>query len=282
MVLPTKTHTKDLSFDGSGHPIVIRNAIEDWPAAAWTAATIRSLAGECTTRVRFHRHVNGHTPWEGECVYRDVLVSEFVEWMQRKSNKSSGLACEFNRDEWWGYMDYKQFESLLGERAAAAAGACDWSRFGVDVAELSSLPVLWLGTAGAVNPCHRDAYGYNLVAQLRGRKRWRLFPPEALRCVATRLPFEACTVFSAADVRRQDLARFPELSGVPCMDVVLEPGSVLYVPRHWYHFVECLDDCLSVNQWVDLPSDTEDRVREGVTRTLLSSLLPPPRVQLYP
>lgn len=34
--------------------------------------------------------------------------------------------------------------------------------------------------------------------------------------------------------------------------VILEPGQVLYVPRHWWHFVESLEDSISVNMWIEM------------------------------
>lgn len=34
--------------------------------------------------------------------------------------------------------------------------------------------------------------------------------------------------------------------------VVLSPGDVLFIPRHWWHYVENLDIAISVNIWVPL------------------------------
>lgn len=34
--------------------------------------------------------------------------------------------------------------------------------------------------------------------------------------------------------------------------MILEPGQVLYVPRHWWHFVESLEDSISVNTWIEM------------------------------
>ena len=53
---------------------------------------------------------------------------------------------------------------------------------------------------------------------------------------------------------------------------MLQPGDVLYVPKHWWHYVQALDTAMSVNQWVDVPSDAVDRLQEAVVRFLVSAV----------
>ena len=56
---------------------------------------------------------------------------------------------------------------------------------------------------GAFTQCHQDAYGVNLVAQVEGRKKWTLFPPEGAAVLnPTRIPYEESTVFSRLNVAR--------------------------------------------------------------------------------
>ena len=40
-------------------------------------------------------------------------------------------------------------------------------------------------------------------------------------------------------------------------EVVLEPGQVLYVPKHWWHYVECESTAISVNTWIELVSQNK-------------------------
>lgn len=54
--------------------------------------------------------------------------------------------------------------------------------------------------------------------------------------------------------------------------VTLEPGDVLFVPKHWWHFVEAVDTSLNVNVWVDAPDDAHDRAKEAIARVLVTSL----------
>jgi len=61
-----------------------------------------------------------------------------------------------------------------------------------------------------------------LVMQLKGRKRWRVYEPTHPLPVANQISNE-----------RKD-----ELIDAPVMDLELEQGSCLYVPRGWWHKVE--------------------------------------------
>ena len=36
--------------------------------------------------------------------------------------------------------------------------------------------------------------------------------------------------------------------------VDLKKGEVLFVPKHWWHYVESISDSISVNTWIDLVS----------------------------
>lgn len=53
--------------------------------------------------------------------------------------------------------------------------------------------------------------------------------------------------------------------------MTLERGDVLYVPKHWWHFVESEDTSLSVNVWIDAADDPKDRVTEALTRVLVTA-----------
>ena len=56
---------------------------------------------------------------------------------------------------------------------------------------------------------------------------------------------------------------------------MLEPGHVLFVPKHWWHFVESLNTSISVNMWVNVESDCLDRVQEAIARNVVMSMRTP-------
>ncbi|KAK3876164.1 hypothetical protein Pcinc_019013 [Petrolisthes cinctipes] len=132
---------------------------------------------------------------------------------------------------------------------------------------------LWIGTLGANTPCHIDTYGCNLVAQIMGRKRWVLFPKSQSSLLSsTRMPYEESSIYSQAGFPRPSLLSHPKLCRTTPYVVTLEPGDVLFVPKHWWHSVENLNFSISINTWLELPSDEEERVREAIVMYQVNSL----------
>jgi len=99
---------------------------------------------------------------------------------------------------------------------------------------------LWLGPRGTVTPLHYDQHSI-LFAQIYGRKHFKLIPPFDSRQVYPRDRF-----YSSVDPERPDADRFPEFSRANVADVVVEPGDVLFLPVHWWHWVRSLDISISV------------------------------------
>ena len=92
-----------------------------------------------------------------------------------------------------------------------------------ELAPENALLSVWVGPKASFTPPHYDPVD-NVVAQLLGRKRWRLWRP------------------------RRD-ADAPD--GDPDFDFVLAPGALLFVPKAWWHAVTSLDPAVSVSVWFD-------------------------------
>ena len=50
------------------------------------------------------------------------------------------------------------------------------------------------------------------------------------------MPYEESSIY--ADVNYHSDQRFQDPIPPPTMDIVLEAGDFLFVPKHWWHFVE--------------------------------------------
>ena len=121
------------------------------------------------------------------------------------------------------------------------------------------------------------------VAQLHGRKRWTLHPPGEASLLPSRVPYEESSVFGEEPGRAKGRgggggggggAAEAGAEAEGALQVVLEPGEVLLVPRHWWHRVETLSrSSLSVNTWLDAPTDAADRLKEAMVRMVTCALM---------
>ncbi|XP_008300098.1 HSPB1-associated protein 1 homolog [Stegastes partitus] len=254
-------------------PAIFLNMTCGWPVLRWTAEHLSGCLADKLIRFRLGRKEETNTPlFETQCSYVEAKVTQFLSWTQGQSETDVGPFSEYPHSEYWAYADYKYIAMLFQDQPFMFEDV-KWSEFGFE-GRNGRESTLWIGTEGANTPCHLDSYGCNLVLQVQGRKRWHLFPPEdTANLYPTRVPYEESSVFSQVDVLHPDLRRFPAFQAARAHVVTLQPGQVLYVPRHWWHYVESVDPItVSVNSWIELEVDDVARVSEAVTKTIVFAM----------
>ncbi|XP_072436013.1 HSPB1-associated protein 1 homolog isoform X1 [Chiloscyllium punctatum] len=254
-------------------PAVFLNMVSDWPALKWNVEHLSRLLNGKPLKFRIGERKMTKVPqFETHCEYIQATLQEFLDWLHDESDDSAGQFAAFPRSRYWGYCDYKYVAMIFEEKAEVFQDVI-WSDFGFPGRDGRD-STLWIGTEGANTPCHLDSYGCNLVLQVQGRKRWHLFPPEDTASLyPTRIPYEESSVFSSVNVVDPDLEHFPRFHGAKPHVVTLHPGEVLFVPRHWWHYVESLDPVtVSINSWIELDDDDETRVGEALARTVVCAL----------
>ncbi|KAL6484883.1 hypothetical protein MHYP_G00069280 [Metynnis hypsauchen] len=254
-------------------PAVFLNMTDDWPGREWTLEHLAPCLGETSVCFRIGKQTEEKAPlFETECSYVKATLAEFLCWTRGSSDSSVGPFTAYPLSEYWAYADYKYLALLFQDSTTMFKGVV-WSDFGYPGRD-GRESTLWIGTNGANTPCHLDSYGCNLVFQVQGRKRWHLFPPEDAECLyPTRIPYEESSVFSQVSVIKPDLCIFPAFRRARAHIVTLQPGQVLFVPRHWWHYVESIDPVtVSVNSWIEMDLDDEARVEEALTKTIVCAL----------
>lgn len=252
-------------------PAVFLNMTKDWPVLQWTAAHLSHCLQGKLVKFRLGRKEETNTPlFETQCSFVNATLGQFLRWTEgRIASEEVGPFCDYLKSEYWAYADYKYIAEVLEDQPSMFEDV-RWSDFGFRGRDGRD-STLWIGTAGANTPCHLDSYGCNLVLQVQGRKRWHLFSPEdSLKLYPTRIPYEESSVFSRVDVLNPDLNRFKDFTAAKEHCVTLLPGQVLFVPRHWWHYVESVDPVtVSINSWIELEVDDEARISEAVTRAIV-------------
>nr|XP_045003524.1 HSPB1-associated protein 1 [Jaculus jaculus] len=253
-------------------PAVFCNMVYDWPARHWTAQYLAGVLQGKQIRFRMGLKSTDTVPqFEPACGYVDATVEEFLAWNSDQSDLC-GPFKDHSHSKFWAYADYKYFVSLFEDKTDVFQDVM-WSDFGFP-GRNGQESTLWIGSLGANTPCHLDSYGCNLVFQVQGRKRWHLFPPEDMPFLyPTRIPYEESSVFSKVNVVNPDFKCFPQFQKARRHVVTLRPGQVLFVPRHWWHYVESIDPVtVSINSWIELEEDHLARVEEAITRMLVCAL----------
>ncbi|XP_024433720.2 HSPB1-associated protein 1 isoform X1 [Desmodus rotundus] len=253
-------------------PAIFYNMVFDWPAQHWTAKHLSEVLHSKQIRFRMGLKSTDTVPqFETACSYVEATLEEFLTWNCGHSSVS-GPFRDYDYSKFWAYADYKYVASLFEDKTDIFQDVV-WSDFGFR-GRNGRESTLWIGSLGAHTPCHLDSYGCNLVFQVQGRKRWHLFPPEDTPFLyPTRIPYEESSVFSKINVVNPDLKRFPQFQKARRHVVTLSPGQVLFVPRHWWHYVESTDPVtVSINSWIELEEDHQARVEEAITRTLVCAL----------
>ena len=102
----------------------------------------------------------------------------------------------------------------------------------------------WFGSENVTAYTHYDT-SYNLHMIVRGRKKFILFPPDAYNtlqlypCLHQFYRQVYTDIFADGDTIRR-------LGGV---EVVLNPGEVMYLPPYWFHSVVTMETTISLNVW---------------------------------
>lgn len=231
----------------TGQPVVFRGLVGHWPVVA---AARQGDADLFDYLARFDRQEPVGTliaPPEagGRFFYNEDLSSFNFQGGRARLSKS--------------------FEFLLANREvqrpatlAAQSIPADTHLPGFSAENVSPLlnaevePLLWLGNRVIV-AAHQDPYE-NLACVVAGRRRFTLFPPDAVADLYIG-PFEktpggppiSMVAFDAPDLDRHP--RFAQALEVS-ETVELEPGDALYIPYLWWHHVRSLDPVnLLTNYW---------------------------------
>ena len=221
-----------------GAPRVVTGMAQHWQALrAWTPAYLKQVAGAQPVMVRetsgpprnFYQNMGegGRLPF-----------ADYLDWVVETANGSdlraiaarhadvaaitravcaSGFTCSY-------YLDV-----TLAQLSATLLAEVDipaWYRASpVDI-------IFWCGILGTSSGLHFDLRP-NCNVQVRGRKKFILFPPSQARAVYRIAGKTHCHF----DPNLPDLRAYPRAAAAHGMQCELQPGEALYIPPGWFHQV---------------------------------------------
>eukprot|EP01060_Flectonema_neradi_P040201 TRINITY_DN9070_c2_g1_i1.p1 TRINITY_DN9070_c2_g1~~TRINITY_DN9070_c2_g1_i1.p1 ORF type:complete len:326 (+),score=60.73 TRINITY_DN9070_c2_g1_i1:107-1084(+) len=136
----------------------------------------------------------------------------------------------------WQYRDFAASGHLAGDYSEPEWAIDYFSRLKEDAPKFKWL---FVGPAGVRTPLHVDpCLTHAWMAQVKGRKLWKLVPPSSLQYLVDDGGF--------ADLSNIDRKRFPDHSKAAIHEVILNPGEVIFIPQGWAHDVTTLDHGIAI------------------------------------
>ena len=203
-------------------PLVIKELTSEWSARDWTP---RSLAVRCGDRLTLKA---AHPGLDGRHLARSTLMSSFLEVL---------TGTEVAQDEYLAPNS-----RLLADTASADLLADLQPRpavLGPDDSGASTR--FWLGPSGFRTDLHYDVHNL-LVVPVFGRQLVVLAAPDQ-----TPLLYNTSGAVSEVDPEAPDLLRHPAFSTCRLYEVLLEPGSALFIPVGWWHQLRCLESAIALS-----------------------------------
>jgi hypothetical protein len=236
----------------AGEPAILRGVARDWPAVTAAGRSDEAVLGyierfataEPVEMVVAPPEVEGRLSYNG-----DMSGLNFVRGLSPVASFFARLLRD--RGERRPY-------AMAMQSAAIAKLLPGFERENVLDLPLAPVPPrLWIGNALKV-AIHADM-SENIAVNVAGRRRFTLFPPEAMPYLYIG-PIEftpAGPLTSLVHLTDPDLQAFPGFR--TAMDMAMEaelgPGDAIYIPFHWWHHVESLDGVnILVNYWWNVES----------------------------
>ena len=260
-------------FQRRNLPVVLTGVTDSWrcarewltPAGTPDLKRLASLFGSHVVTV------HGERGRDGKRSRSEMTVGEYADWWTRRTPDSDPLYLK----DWSlarlepGYGAYET-PACLGEDwlnehwAAAAAEEADDTSSG-------DHRFVYVGPASSRTGIHADVlFSYSWSVNVVGSKRWLLVPDEQRHLVSDEatqpLKIDLADLLVAggssggdgggSKKRRLSSDGSGEAGGgvaaVRPLEVVQQAGELLFVPSGWYHQVENLTDCISVNHnWLN-------------------------------
>ena len=209
-------------------PVIITDMATHWPAVQkWSFDFFAGLDPERKVTLETGNVMQGETNFE------TARIADYLSKMEQEG----GAAPKGDKKRYLSmFRVFEQFPHLKAD--------VDFSL--IEALTMRQIYFAWLGPAETLTGYHIDWID-NIFSQIRGRKRFTLVSPEQSRGMYPSRKYDYRSSLSEVEPNTWDRARHPLYAGVRPVQVVLEPGQMLFLPAGWWHRVEGLTPSISVN-----------------------------------
>ncbi|MGB8420717.1 Stf0 family sulfotransferase [Paraburkholderia sp.] len=216
-------------YYAANRPVVIQNLMSEWRAIArWTPEYLKRTVGNRNVEVMTGRDANPKCEMNAHRNRTEVPFDDYVDMVFSGKVTNDYYMVPNNR-----FLQKPEAQPLLRDFAAFPQYLRSTNN--------GAGCFLWFGPAGTVTPLHHDTSNI-LLAQVVGRKRYRIIPAAQWQYI-----YNSTGVFSDVDCERPDLVQFPKFRHATVIDLVVQPGEVLFMPVGWWHHVRALDVSMTIS-----------------------------------
>lgn len=213
-------------------PVVITDMATQWSACSrWSFDFFAQLDPERAVTLEKGNVLQGETAFESARM-ADYLAG-LQEGGQPAPDAEEGDAAKRYLSM---FRVFEQFPQLRND--------VDFSL--LEAMTLKQVYFAWLGPAGTLTGYHIDWID-NILAQISGRKRVWLVPPSVSQAMYPSRKYDYRSTLSEVEPNTWDAARHPLFATVRPIEISLEPGQMLFIPRGWWHRVMSLTPSISIN-----------------------------------
>jgi hypothetical protein len=194
----------------------------------WTPEYLGKICGNAIVQIMAGRLSDPRYEVNSESHKRRVKMSKYVR-MVRDGGESNDYYLVANN-----YFFNRPATQALFREVPQLPDYLDWSNPDGKV-------FFWFGPTGTVTPLHHDEMNI-LVAQVFGRKRFTLIPPEQ-----TPFVYNEIGVYGEVNCGDPDYLSHPLYRQATPIEVEIGPGDVLFIPVGWWHYVKALETSIMVS-----------------------------------
>ena len=222
--------SREAFFDqyyAANRPVVITDALSDWPALTrWTPEYLKEKAGYHTVEIQGDRDQDPMYEIYNDAHRRTMTFGAYLDLIESLGATNSVYMTANNCA-----LNQPLLETLQDDFTLPTEYLQPTIHEGV---------FFWYGPQGTVTPLHHDLTN-NFMLQVRGRKRILMLPAYETPNVYNHLH-----CYSRVDPLALDTQEFPHFVKAHLVEVILEPGEILFLPIGWWHHVTGMDVTITI------------------------------------
>jgi lysine-specific demethylase 8 len=213
-------------------PVVITDMATQWPACnRWSFDFFAQLDPERAVMLEKGNVLQGETAFEAD------RMADYLGGLKKDCDVESVAENSVAAKRYLSmFRVFEQFPQLQTD--------VDFSL--LEAMTLKQVYFAWLGPAGTLTGYHIDWID-NILAQISGRKRVWLVPPSSSKAMYPSNKYDYRSTLSEVEPNSWNAKHHPLFATVRPIEIILEPGQMLFIPRGWWHRVLSLTPSISIN-----------------------------------